>query len=281
MAEVSSMKAKTVVITGAAGGIGTTMARRFGREGARLGLLDLDPGRLDVLAAEMKSLGIDAIPIVCDITDVEQCKRAIAEVTEAYGGVDVVINNAGLTHLSPFAETDITVYRTLMDVNVFGAVNVTQAALDSLLARRGTVVVMSSVAGFTPLAIRSGYSAAKHALHGLFDTMRAELEPQGLRVLVVCPGFTKTDMGSRALGADGGAVTHRRTTVGAQADPTDVADAIYQGVVKGRRLMVMSLVGKIAFVLWRVWPSFYQRLMMRSLERDAERAREEERRSAG
>ncbi len=281
MIDSTSMSGKTVVITGAAGGIGSALARRFGRAGARVALLDLDAGRLDALAVELDGLGIESMAAVCDITDREDCDRAVGKVIDAWGGVDVLINNAGLTHLSPFAETDISVYHKLMDVNVFGAINATHAALPSLLQRRGTVVAMSSVAGFSPLPTRTGYSAAKHALHGLFDTLRAELEPQGLKVLIVCPGFTKTDMASRALGADGSVGGHRRTTVGTHADPADVADEIFRALLKGRRLLVMSRVGKLAFVLWRVWPALYQRLMLRSLDRDAARLREEERRAAG
>jgi len=266
------MEGKTVVITGAAGGIGAALAERFGSSGARLGLLDIDRERLDKLVAELASSAIESLALTCDITDDKDCGAAIASVESAYGGVDVLINNAGMTHLSPFAETSVEVYRRLMDVNLFGAIHATKAALTSLLARKGTVVVISSIAGFSPLALRSGYAASKHALHGFFDTIRAELEPRGLQVMLVCPGFTRTDIGKRALGGDGAPAQEPRSSVGQHAEPAEVAHLIYRAVLERRRLLVLSRVGKLAYLISRVAPALYQRLMVASLERDRSRA---------
>lgn len=265
MSRQLSLHDKTIVITGAAGGIGSALAQRFGAGGARLGLLDIDQDRLDRLVAELEGNGIESLALACDITHEEDCQAALASIEAAYDGVDVLINNAGMTHLSPFAETESEVYRRLMNVNLFGAIYTTKAALTSLLARRGTVIVISSVAGFSPLAMRSGYAASKHALHGFFDTIRAELEPRGLKVMVVCPGFTRTDIGKRALGGDGGPAHEPRSSVGHHAEPAEVAESIYRGVLEGRRLLVLSPVGKLAYLISRVAPSLYQKVMMRSL----------------
>ncbi len=261
----NALEGKTVVITGAAGGIGSALARRFARGGARLGLLDRDLGGVQALAA---ALGGQAVPVRCDVTNWADCQQAVQTVVAAHGGIDILINNAGITHLSRFAETDISVFRTVMDINFFGAIHCTKATLAALIARRGLVVIMSSVAGFAPLAGRSGYAASKHALHGLFESLRGEMQASGVRVMMVCPGFTNTGIGAHALGGDGRPARRLRTTVGKGADPEQVADVIYRGALSGRRLLVLSPVGKLAFVLSRVFPSVYERLMVRSLLRD-------------
>ena len=205
--------------------------------------------------------------VVCDITDEEACHGAVREGIAAFGGIDVLINNAGRTHLSFVDETDASVFRRIMDINFFGAVYVTQAALPSLQDRKGSIAVMSSVAGFAPLAGRSGYAASKHALHGFFESLRGEVAPQGVRVTMVCPAFTRTDIGASALGADGGPATQPRTVTGKALEPSAVAEAVFRGVAAGRRLVVLSPVGKLSLVLSRIAPRIFEFLMLRQLAR--------------
>ena len=215
MSDASGFEGQSVVITGGAGGIGSALAHRFGRDGATdrpAGPRPAPPCRR--WQSELAEQGIDALPVECDVTSLEACRDAIARVIDARGGVDVLINNAGVTHLSHFSDTEVEVIRRVMEVNFFGAVNCTKAALDSLLERRGRIAVLSSVAGFSPLATRCGYSASKHALHGFFDSMRPELRASGVPVTLVCPFFVDTDMGDRALGGDGGKPRMPRTQTG-------------------------------------------------------------------
>jgi NAD(P)-dependent dehydrogenase (short-subunit alcohol dehydrogenase family) len=265
MAERAPQRAgETVVaITGAASGIGRALALRYARSGARLGLLDRDAAGLDAVAAELASRGTEVHAVACDVTRWEDCKSAIDSVLDTYGGVDVLINNAGITHMSPFADTDVDVVRRVMEVNFFGALYCTRAALASLAARRGLVIVLSSVAGFSPLAGRCAYSASKHALHGLFETLRSEQRESGLGVMMVCPGFTRTQIEAHALGGDGRALRGPRSVFGRQADPEEVAEAIFRAALRRRRLLVLSPVGKLAYVISRVWPSLFERMMSR------------------
>jgi short-subunit dehydrogenase len=256
---------KVVVITGAASGIGRALAERFGRAGCRLGLLDRDQEGLDHLARYLSDRGAVVLSEPCDVTRGADCQRAIGAVLSAYGRLDVLINNAGITHVSYFADTDVTVLRQVMEVNFFGALHCTKAALPALVAARGVIVAISSVAGFAPLAGRSGYAASKHALQGFFGSLRAELRASGVRVMLVCPGFTNTAIGAHALGGDGGPARQQRTTAGRQADPADVAEAVYRGVRHGRRLLVLSPVGKLAFLISRLSSNAYERLMARAL----------------
>jgi len=252
-----------VAITGAASGIGRALARRYARSGARLGLLDRDRTGLDEVAAELTERGAEILALDCDVTRWDDCKGAIESLLDSYGGIDVLINNAGITHVSPFAATDVDVVRRVMDVNLFGALHCTKAALASLVARRGLVIVISSVAGFSPLAGRCAYSASKHALHGMFETLRSEQRASGLGVMMVCPGFTRTGIEASALDGDGRALRAPRSVYGRQADPDQVAEAIHRAALRRRRLLVLSPVGKLSYAISRVWPALYEQLMSR------------------
>jgi short-subunit dehydrogenase len=267
MAERSLQRARgtVVAITGAASGIGRALARRYARSGARLGLIDRDAAGLDALAAELAEWETEVQAVACDVTRWEDCKSAIDSILDSYGGVDILVNNAGITHVSAFADTDVDVVRRVMDVNFFGAVHCTRAALASLVARRGLVIAISSVAGFSPLAGRCAYSASKHALHGLFETLRSEQRESGLGVMMVCPGFTRTGIEAHALGGDGRALRAPRNVYGRQADPDEVADAIFRAARRRRRLLVLSPVGKLAYAVSRVWPALFERMMARRM----------------
>jgi NAD(P)-dependent dehydrogenase (short-subunit alcohol dehydrogenase family) len=264
-------KNKTIAITGATGGMGRALCRRFGRAGAKIALLDLHREALETFARELDATGIQALALPCDVTDEPACRASMQKVVECFGGIDVLINNAGITHRSAFAKTQMQVFRQVMEVNFFGALHCTQAALPALLASRGMIIVMSSIAGFSPLFGRSGYSASKHALHGLFESLRTELSDKGVRVMMVCPGFTATDIEKNALDGDGRPTTHPRSTTGKIATPEKVADAIYRGAVKNKRLLVLSTVGKLAFVISKFFPAYYERAMAKRLKQELER----------
>jgi len=266
-----TFQGKTVVITGGAGGLGSAFGLRFGEAGARVALLDIDKKNLEARAEDCSARGVETIGIQCDVRDESACRGAMATVSQRFDGIDVLINNAGITHRSPFKDTQGGVYRRVMDVNFFGALYCTQAALSSLMERKGLIIVISSVTGFAPLLGRSGYAASKHALHGLFDTVRTELRSTGVDVMMVCPGYTATDIRFRALDWDGRITTHPQSRVGKMADPEDVADAVFRGAEKGRRMMVLTPTGVLARIVRTIWPALYDRLMVRSVGIELER----------
>jgi NAD(P)-dependent dehydrogenase (short-subunit alcohol dehydrogenase family) len=262
---------RVVAVTGGASGLGAAFARRFARAGAKLALLDLDGAAAQRTATELEAAGAECLAVACDVSDEASAREAIAAVTRRFGGLDVLVNNAGITHRSAFAETGLDVYRRVLGVNFFGPLHCTKAALASLVERRGLVVVVSSIAGVAPLYGRTGYAASKHALHGLFGSLRAELAPAGVDVLIVCPGFTATNLSKAALDADGSVTRHPQSTVGRIATPESVADAVFDAATRGRRLLVLSAAGRAAYLLNRLWPALYERLMARSLRRELER----------
>ncbi len=261
----ASLSGRVVLITGAAGGIGTALAHRFAAAGARIALGDLDPDRLAATAEGLIAGPTATLAIPFDVTDADACRRAADEVAEEWGGIDVLVNNAGITHLSLFRDTDPSVIRRVVDVNLFGAVNMTSAALPSLLESKGRIVTISSVAGIAPLASRTGYSAAKHALHGMFDSLRAELRKTGVSVTIVCPQFVNTAIGDRALGGDGGPPTMPRTTTGKAVEADDVATAIFEATVRRRRLLLYPRDAKVSYLVARLAPALYERMMAKRI----------------
>ena len=164
---------KVVLITGGCAGIGRALALRFAQAGARVVILDLEQEALDSLVQHLRDhLNVEALGLCCDVADAERVQQCVRQAIEHFGGIDVLINNAGVTHRSTFADTTLEVFQRVMAINYFGAVHCTQAALSSLIERHGQIIVMSSLSGFSPLLYRSAYNASKHALHGLFETLR-------------------------------------------------------------------------------------------------------------
>ncbi len=258
-----SFEGQVAVVTGAAGGIGRALCLRFGRAGARIAPLDRDAAGIAALTRELAETGIEAKPITCDVADPAQCTSALRVIEEHFGGVDVLINNAGITHRSPFTRTDISVYERIMAVNFFGSLHCTKAALDSLLLRKGMIIVISSVAGFSPLLGRSGYSASKYALNGFFETLRCELAGHGVRVMIVCPGFTATNIERSAMDGSGGRAGYPQSGLGKMRSPEQVADAVYRAARSGKRLLVLSPLGRLVQILSRFAPASYARAMSR------------------
>ena len=257
---------KVVVVTGGASGIGAAIARRFARGGALIGLLDMDEKGVLTVAEEMAAGGVDAVGLRCDVSREGDCAAALEEIIHRYGGIDVLVNNAGITQRSAFVDTQISVYHRVMDVNFFGSLYCTKAAIHSLIERRGMIIVMESLAGVAPLLGRSGYSASKHALHGLFTSLRSEIRNTGVHVMIVCPGFVETNLQKRALGENGQVTTHPQSMVGKPITAERVADAVYRGALKSKNLLVLTPVGKLTYWISRLAPILYERIMARQLK---------------
>ncbi|SDU20542.1 Short-chain dehydrogenase [Geopseudomonas guangdongensis] len=254
---------KVVLVTGACAGIGRALAQRFAQAGARLVLLDLDQAALDSLAQHLRDHhNVEVLALRCDVAEAAVVEAAVALAVEQFGGIDLLINNAGITHRSRFADTDLAVFQRIMQVNYFGALHCTRAALPSLLARRGQIVVLSSLSGFAPMLDRSAYNASKHALHGLFETLRLELAGSGVNVMLVCPGFTATDIRKKALVGDGSVTAQPIPFVGKVNAPQDTAEAIYRAAVRRKRLLIHSNVNWLARLLARLSPRLFERWLV-------------------
>jgi NAD(P)-dependent dehydrogenase (short-subunit alcohol dehydrogenase family) len=265
-----SFEGATVLVTGAGGGLGRATAMRFAAAGANIAALDKDTGGLQSLREELGSRGSGCLAIACDITDPDACASAVGQVLERFGSLDVLVNNAGMSHRSGFAATDLAVIRRVMEVNFFGAVNCTKAALPHLVESRGLIIAISSVAGYTPLIARTGYAASKHAVHGFFDSLRTELAHRGVDVMIVCPSFIATRIDRNALGGDGSPVRHAQVTVGRPVTAATAASAVLASAERGRRLVFVGRTARVAWWLNRLAPAFYERIMARRLRGELE-----------
>jgi len=256
---------RVVVVTGAASGIGFALSKRFADGGAKICLLDMDDKALKTAEMELIDSGVDCLSLTCDVSKRSQCEASIRKVMDHYGGIDVLINNAGITQRGAFVDTRISVFERVMAVNFFGSLYCTKAAVNSIVERKGLIIVNESVAGLAPLLGRTGYSASKHALNGLFTSLRTEICSSGAHVMIVCPGFVKTNLQTRALGGNGQVTDHPQSTVGSQSTPEEAAEAIFRGAVKRKYLLVLTPVGKVSYWISRIFPILYERIMARQL----------------
>jgi len=248
------MKDKVVIITGASSGIGLATARAFVNEGARVVLAARRIDLLLHLQEELLQNGGEAIAIQTDITSEEACRHLIEETIRHYGRIDILINNAGISMRALFSEVDLVVLRRLFDVNFWGAVNCTKYALPHLLEAKGWVVGVSSVAGIVGLPGRTGYSASKYALHGFLETLRIENLRKGLHVLILCAGFTKSEIRKNALTANGNPQGFTPREEEKMMTPEDVARAIIRSVRRRRNYVILTLEGKMTALVKRIAP---------------------------
>ncbi|MBL8288712.1 MAG: SDR family oxidoreductase [Rubrivivax sp.] len=260
-----------VVVTGAASGLGAALARHAARHGAQVAALDVDSGGLAALAAQLAAPGHEVLALPCDVTDRAACEAAVARAVAQFGRIDWLFANAGISHHSALAHTAPEVIRRVVEVNFFGAVHITQAALPHLLARGGALVAVSSVAGFSPLLARTGYAASKHALHGFFDSLRPEVAAAGLTVTLACPSFVDTAIDRHALDGRGHAGRHSaRVVVGRPLAAADVARRICEAAARGRARVLIGRTAHLAWWLSRLTPDVYEALMARRMRAEIE-----------
>ena len=259
---------KVAIITGGASGIGLAVCWELARQGAIIAMLDSDQPELKTQKQLFLKQGFNILTLFCDVTDEKSCKSSINEVINKYGQIDLLFNNAGITQRGLFEKTDISVFKKVMDVNFFGSLYCTKEALPSLIKTKGMIIVNESIAGVAPLLGRTGYSASKHALHGLFTSLRCELRHKGVHVMIVAPGFIRTNLQTRALGGDGNIATHAQTKIGKEDTPENVAKQIVNGMMKKKSILVLTLMGKIGYFVSRFSPMLYEHLMTRKFKKE-------------
>lgn len=254
------MKDKTVVITGASSGIGEAMACEYAAAGARVVLGARNGEKLEALCDRIEAAGGQAAWRATDVTKEEDCKLLIDTAVERFGGVDVMICNAGISMRALFDDLDLNVLRRLMDVNFWGTVYCTKYALPWLQKSRGSLVGISSVAGIHGLPGRTGYSASKFAMTGFLETIRIENLKKELHVMVACPGFTASNVRFSALTADGsqqGATPRKEEKM---MTPEQVAHIVERGIARRKRLCLMEIEGRATHFVKKFAPALVDRL---------------------
>ena len=259
---------KIIVITGASSGIGEAMAKEYSKLGARVVLGARNGARLSQVAQAICSEGGEAVYVVADVSKEEDCQRLIESAVEAFGGIDILICNAGISMRASFDEVDVRVLHCVMDVNFWGTVYCAKYALPYLQTSKGSLVGISSIAGLHGLPGRTGYSASKFAMTGLLETIRIENLKKGLHVMVACPGFTATNVRYSALTADGSAQGKTPRKESAMMTSEEVARRVAKAIVKRKRLCLMDAEGRMTNFVKKFAPSLLDRIFYKVMARE-------------
>lgn len=248
-------KDKVVIVTGASSGIGEAIAREFARNGSKVVLAARSEDRLSQIVNELKAENYEVTFIVTDISCEQDCKHLIDNTIEKYGTINILINNAGISMRALFNGVDLKVLQRLMDVNFWGTVYCTKYALPYLVVNKGSLVGVSSVAGFHGLPGRTGYSASKFAMHGFLETIRIENLKKGLHVMIIAPGFTATDIRKHALLADGTEQGESPRNEDKLMPPQYVAKWVLKGIRKKKRNKLLTWEGRFTALFQRILPT--------------------------
>jgi short-subunit dehydrogenase len=257
-----NLKNKTVIITGASSGIGKSCAEQFAKKGANLVLGARQYVTLCEIAQDLeKRYGIRAIAVQCDVSKESDCKDLIDQANNSFKRIDVLVNNAGISMRALFKDLDLLVLRNLMDVNFWGTVYCTKFALPELLKNQGSVVGVSSIAGYRGLPGRTGYSASKFAMNGFLEALRVENLKTGLHVMIASPGFTASNIRNVALAKDGTSQGETSMDEDKMMSSNQVAEIIVRGVEERKRSLIMTAQGKLTVFLNKVLPAWLDGLV--------------------
>ncbi len=240
---------KVIIITGASSGIGEALARQMAALQAKVVVAARSTEKIESIA---KELGNNVLAITTDVSKESDCQRLIEETITHFGRIDILVNNAGLSMRAAFEEVDLKVLHRLMDVNFWGCVYCSKYAIPHLLASKGSLVGVTSVAGYVGLPCRSGYSSSKFAMTGFLETLRTEYMRRGLHVMTFAPTFTASNVRFAALQADGSPQGKTPREEGKMMTSEDCAKALIKGLRHRRQQMVLSLLGKLTVNVFRV-----------------------------
>jgi short-subunit dehydrogenase len=261
-------KDKIVIITGASSGIGEAIAREFAMNGSSVVLAARSEEKLSAIVEDIKGPNCQAMYVKTDVTNETDCKNLIEKTVEKFGSVDILVNNAGISMRASFLDVDLSVLHRLMNVNFWGTVYCTKYALPYLIERQGSLVGVSSVAGFHGLPGRTGYSASKFAIHGFLETIRIENLKKGLHVMIIAPGFTTTEIRKHALLANGLEQGESPRDEHKLMPPEYVAKWVLKGIRKKKRNKLLTWDGRLTALFQRIVPGFVDWVYYREMSKE-------------
>lgn len=262
------MKNQVVIITGASSGIGKALAFEFGRQGAIIVITGRNQSKLNEAASELQAANILQHAIVCDSSSEEQTRKMIQEVVDRFGRIDLLINNAGISMRSMFETVDLQVLKQVMDINFWGTVYATHAALPYLKESKGGVIGISSIAGYRGLPVRTGYSASKFAMNGFLEALRTELIGTGVHVLTACPGFTASNIRNASLTGDGSIAGETMREEDKMMSAEEVAFEIRKAYKAKKKTLVLTFQGKLTVFLNKWLNSLMDNLVYNTLKKE-------------
>ena len=250
---------KVVAITGGSDGIGKALIEILLPLGAKIATCARNQDKLYDLQLKHSTMPLHCV--VADVSQYNDCKLFIDSTIETFGCIDILINNAGISMRAELIDVDVAVIKKVMDINFFGAVYCTKLALPSIIQQKGSIVGISSIAGFRGLPGRSGYSASKFALNGWLESIRTELMPMDVNVLWVCPGFTKSNIRNAALNKDAEQQGESPLQENELMSAETCALHILASIQKKKRTLVLSFKGKQTIFINKLLPGLADKLI--------------------
>ena len=259
-------KHKRIWITGASSGIGESLANAFAECGAHLILSARNEQELNRVAAECAGAGAASVIVQpLDLAQHDQIPLIAVQVLKRVGKLDILINNGGVSQRALARDTTLEVDKKIMNINFFGTVALTKAVLPSMLTHQlGHIVTITSLTGKFGSPLRSSYAASKHALHGFFDSLRAELGNTPIKITLVCPGFVHTNVSMNALTGEGAKLNKMDDATGKGMEPGILAQKILRAVENGKEEIWVGGKEVLAVYLKRFFPGYFSRLIKKA-----------------
>jgi short-subunit dehydrogenase len=263
---MAELEQKVIVVTGASAGIGRALCLELAQQRPRLVLAARDEAQLQAVAQECRERGAETLVVPTDVAQPAECEWLIASAQRQFGGIDALVNNAGIGMIARFDElSDLSVYERLMRVNYLSCVHLTWHALPALKKSRGRIVAIASLAGLTGVPTRTGYAASKHAVIGFFDSLRIELLDTGVSVTVVAPDFVVSEIHRRAIGPDGRPLGRSPMQESRIMTAQDCARHIVQAMERRERLRILSWRGRLGRLVRLFAPDYIDRVAVRAV----------------
>ena len=263
------MKNKVVIITGGSSGIGKALAEKFGSEGSKILITGRNKQELDITVKELQGKSIVIHGFQADVSKEDDNKAMAEEAVRLFGTIDILINNAGISMRALFSEVDLDVVKKVMDINFYGVLFATKYCLPEITKNKGSIVGISSIAGYRGLPGRTGYSASKFALNGFLEVLRTELLKTGVHVLTACPGFTASNIRKRSLTKDGSQQGESPRAEEKMMTSEKCAHHIYHAVVSRKRSLVLTAQGKLVVWLNKWWSSLADKLVYNVMAKES------------
>lgn len=262
------MKNKVVIVTGGSSGIGKACAEAFGQAGCRVVITGRSAERLQAAQHELEQQDIEVLTIIADVSQAADNQRMVEQTLQHFGQLDILINNAGISMRALFDELDLAVVQQVMAINFWGAVYATKYALPHILKTKGSIVGISSIAGYRGLPGRTGYSASKFALQGFLEALRTELTYEGVHVLIACPGYTASNIRKRALVRDGNRQGETPRDESKMMSAKTCAQHILRAVERRKKILTLTTQGKLTVFLNKWFPGLMDRIVYNAIAKE-------------
>jgi short-subunit dehydrogenase len=257
----SFFKDKVVVVTGGSDGIGKALVDALIPMGAKIATCGRNQDKLYSLQVQYSNYLLHTM--VADVSNYDDCRNFINSTIQTFGGIDILINNAGVSMRALFQDAEVEVIKKVMDINFYGTVYCTKLALNSIIERKGTIAGISSIAGYRGLPGRSGYSASKFAVNGWLESLRTELLYSGVNVMWVCPGFTTSNIRNVALDSKGKMQGESPMDEKNLMPSEECATCILDAIEKRKRTLVLTFTGKRTVLLNKFFPGLADKMVRR------------------